>query len=134
VCSTERGATGAGGVLVNITSGAALGGYAGWGAYCMGKAAVDRLTECVQLEEASLGLRAYAVAPGVIDTDMQRTVRALDEERFPLVEKFRQLKRDEAFNSPAWVARKLLAIAFDPAARPEKVVVRVPPEHASPRA
>ena len=34
-----------GGVLVNISSGAAWGGYAGWAAYCMSKAAVDRLTE-----------------------------------------------------------------------------------------
>jgi NAD(P)-dependent dehydrogenase (short-subunit alcohol dehydrogenase family) len=119
---------GGGGVLVNISSGAALRGYAGWGAYCAGKAAVDRLTECVQLEEESLGLRAYAVAPGVIDTDMQKTVRALSEERFPMVEKFRQLQRDDAFNTPPFVARHLLAIAFDPAARPAQVVVRLPQE------
>ncbi|CAK0890566.1 unnamed protein product, partial [Prorocentrum cordatum] len=40
-----------GGVLLNISSGAARSGYAGWGPYCAGKAAVDRLSECAQLEE-----------------------------------------------------------------------------------
>jgi len=117
---------GGGGVLINISSGAALAGYAGWGAYCAGKAAVDRLTECVQLEEDEHGLRAYAVAPGVIDTDMQTKIRAQSAERFPMVDKFRDLKRREAFNSPAFVANRVLAIAFDPAARPEEVVVRLP--------
>lgn len=116
------------GVLINVSSGAALKGYAGWGAYCAGKAALDRLTECVQLEEADQGLRAYAVAPGVIDTDMQALIRSQPEERFPMLEKFLQLKRDDAFNSPAYVARELLAIAFDPARRPDDVVVRIDAE------
>eukprot|EP00929_Paragymnodinium_shiwhaense_P056300 TRINITY_DN28180_c0_g1_i1.p1 TRINITY_DN28180_c0_g1~~TRINITY_DN28180_c0_g1_i1.p1 ORF type:complete len:283 (-),score=62.89 TRINITY_DN28180_c0_g1_i1:105-953(-) len=44
-----------GGVLLNISSGAARKGYASWGAYCSGKGAVDRLTECVQMEEVSSG-------------------------------------------------------------------------------
>lgn len=116
------------GVLVNISSGAALRGYAGWGAYCAGKAGVDRLTECVELEEGRR-LRAYAVAPGVIDTDMQRALRSMSEEQFPALEKFLQLKRDEAFNSPAYVAREILRIAFDPSARPEAVVLRLPSEN-----
>ena len=118
------------GVLVNISSGAALKGYAGWGAYCAGKAAVDRLTECVQLEEThrGSGLRAYAVAPGVVDTDMQATIRGKNESEFPMVDKFLQLKKDEAFNSPGYVADRLLDIAFSEQARPDQVVVRLPPE------
>jgi benzil reductase ((S)-benzoin forming) len=122
-----RGETAAEAVLVNISSGAALKGYAGWAAYCAGKAAVDRLTECLALEEP--GLRAYAVAPGVIDTDMQRTVRGLTPEQFPAVEKFHELKRNEAFNSPGYVARELLRIAFEPP-HPKQVVVRLAEERA----
>jgi NAD(P)-dependent dehydrogenase (short-subunit alcohol dehydrogenase family) len=114
------------GVLINISSGAALKGYAGWGAYCSGKAAVDRLSECAALEEERM--RVHAVAPGVVDTDMQAKIRSLTEKEFPMVEKFLALKRDDAFNSPAFVARHLLAIAFDPAARPDAVVVRLPNE------
>jgi NAD(P)-dependent dehydrogenase (short-subunit alcohol dehydrogenase family) len=120
--------TGRPGVLINISSGAAWHGYAGWTAYCASKAAVDRLTECVALEERSIGLRAHAVAPGIIDTDMQDLIRRCRPEQFPMVDKFLQIKRENAFNSPAFVARELLAIAFDPARTDSEVVLRLPNE------
>ncbi len=115
------------GVLVNVSSGAASRAYAGWGAYCAGKAALERLTEVVALEEEAHGLRAYAVSPGVIDTAMQATIRAQDRAVFPALDKFLELKRSEAFSTPAHVARELLALAFDPAARPREVAVRLAP-------
>ena len=99
-----------GAVLVNISSGAATTAYPGWGAYGASKAAVDQLTAVVAAEEP--GIRAYAVAPGVVDTDMQAEIRATPADRFPRVERFQELKRQEAFNSPAWVARRLLDLAF----------------------
>ena len=116
------------GVLINISSGAARRGYAGWTAYCAGKAAVDRLTECVQLEEETSGLRAYAVAPGVIDTDMQTLIRECTPDVFPELERFLQMKRDDVFNTTGFVAEHLLAIAFDPRRRPEEVTVQLPDE------
>ncbi|MBW3573528.1 MAG: SDR family NAD(P)-dependent oxidoreductase [Actinobacteria bacterium] len=116
------------GILVNLSSGAAEHGYAGWAAYCASKAAVDRLTEVVGLEEADAGLRAYAFSPGVVDTDMQALVRRCEPERFPAVERFLELARTQAFNSPAHVAASLLALAFDPAQRPDGYRVRVPDE------
>lgn len=119
---------GQGGCLINISSGAAWSGYAGWSAYCASKAGVDRLTECVALEEAEAGLRAHAVAPGVIDTDMQAKIRACTPEDFPAVERFIEMKRDESFNSPEYVARELLAIAFDPARKTDEVVLRLEDE------
>jgi NAD(P)-dependent dehydrogenase (short-subunit alcohol dehydrogenase family) len=118
------------GVLVNVSSGAARKPYAGWSVYCAAKAAVDRMTECVALEEAAHGLRAYAVAPGVIDTEMQRLIRATPVERFPELPRFLERKRDGRFNTPGFVAERLLAIAFDPAARPAEVCVRLPDERA----
>ena len=117
-----------GGVLVNISSGAARKGYSGWSAYCATKAAVDRLTECVAIEERDAGLRAHAVAPGVIDTDMQKAIRATPEERFPLKEKFVQMKRDESFSSPEWVAAHMLDLAFGPNAGRWAVLERLPAE------
>ena len=126
----RRGQTGEG-VLINISSGAALRPYAGWSAYCASKAAVDRMTECVQVEEADSGLRAHAVAPGVIDTAMQELIRETPPERFPEVERFRRMKAEQSFNTPEFVARELLAIAFDPARRPSEVVLRLP---SAPRA
>ena len=114
------------GVLVNISSGASTSPYEGWSAYCASKAAVDMLTRCAQLEEDGV-VRAYAIAPGVIDTDMQVMIRATPRERFPMVDKFRELEAADAFSSTEHVARQLLAVAFDPSARPDDVVVRFPP-------
>lgn len=99
------------GVLINVSSGAARSAYEGWGAYCAGKAAVDRLTEVLALEERA-HVRAHSVAPGVIDTDMQATIRSKTEEEFPMVERFREMKEAEAFSTPAEVAEGFLRIAF----------------------
>ena len=95
------------GVLVNISSGAASKPYEGWGPYCASKAAVEMLTEVTALQ-----VRAYALSPGVIDTDMQAEIRATPVERFPTVERFHDLKRRNAYNSPEWVARQILDVAF----------------------
>lgn len=118
------------GVLVNVSSGAASRAYAGWGPYCAAKAAVEQLSRCLAEEERDAGLRVHAVAPGVIDTDMQALIRATPAARFPAVDKFHALARDGAFSSPGWVAGHLLALAFGPAP-PEDVVLRLPAERAS---
>lgn len=121
------------GVLINVSSGAAWNPYAGWGAYCAGKAGVERLTEVVALEEAEIGLRAHSIAPGVIDTAMQSLIRASSAEDFPDVEHFKERKRSGNFNSVRFVADEFLAIAFDPDRRPESVAVRLEDEPRSPR-
>jgi benzil reductase ((S)-benzoin forming) len=115
-----------GGVLVNITSGAATSPYAGWAAYCGSKAAVDQITRVMAEEEIEAGMRAYAVAPGIVDTGMQEAIRATTEERFPAVERFRGIARDGAFNSPAWVADHILGLLAYPPTDLDLVVLRVP--------
>ncbi|MFB0976519.1 MAG: SDR family oxidoreductase [Myxococcota bacterium] len=120
--------TGAGGVLINVSSGAAWGGYAGWGAYCAGKAGVALLTQCIALEEEDAGLRAHAVAPGVVDTEMQAMIRDSSEEDFPALERFLEMKRDDTFNTVGFVADYILGLAFDPAQKTDEVDVRIPNE------
>ena len=73
------------GVLVNISSGAAVKPYEGWAAYCVPKAAVEQLTRVVALEEAAPrpARGAVALSPGLVDTDMQAAIRASDEASFP---------------------------------------------------
>jgi len=114
-----------GGVLINVSSGAAWNPYAGWGAYCAGKAGVERLTEVVAVEEAEIGLRAFSIAPGVIDTAMQSLIRASTVENFPDLERFQELKRSGNFNSARYVADEFLSIAFDPDCEPGSVAVRL---------
>ncbi|HTM22760.1 MAG TPA: SDR family oxidoreductase, partial [Kofleriaceae bacterium] len=101
-----------GGVLINISSGAARKGYAGWAAYCASKAAVDLLSESVALEEQEIGLRVHAVAPGVVDTDMQTLIRATSADRFPSVDRFVQMKEEDTFSTIPHVAQELVALAF----------------------
>lgn len=118
-----RGGTG---VLINISSGAARNAYAGWSAYCAGKAAVDRLSESLALEESASGLRVHAVAPGIIDTDMQTAIRQCSPDQFPKVQKFRDLKAAETFSTPEFVAEALLRLAFDPSHATDKILVDLP--------
>ncbi len=58
------------GVLVNISSDAAVEHYAGWGAYAATKAALDHLTLTLAAENP--GLAAYAVDPGDMRTAMHQ--------------------------------------------------------------
>jgi NAD(P)-dependent dehydrogenase (short-subunit alcohol dehydrogenase family) len=113
------------GVLVNMSSGAARKAYEGWAAYCASKAAVDQLTRVVALEEARHDLSAYAVSPGLVDTDMQTAIRAADPAWFPERERFRRVAELQRFNSPGWVGDHILGLAFGPE-RPESVTLRIP--------
>jgi NAD(P)-dependent dehydrogenase (short-subunit alcohol dehydrogenase family) len=61
------------GVIINVTSDAAVTGYPGWGAYAVSKAALEGLTRTWAVELAQTGVRIYAVDPGDMDTDMHRT-------------------------------------------------------------
>ena len=84
--------------------------------------------ESVAAEEAASGLRAHSVAPGVVDTDMQALIRDTPAERFPERERFVEMKREDSFNSADYVARELLALAFDPARKVEDVALRLEDE------
>jgi len=110
------------GVLLNISSGAGRRAYAGWSSYCASKAAVDRLSEVVALEEVG-HVRVHAVAPGVIESDMQAQVREVSEEAFPEVEKFRTLHRTGALAAPRVAGKELLRLAFEPGLAPSAVCV-----------
>lgn len=67
--STARG--GHGGVIINVSSMAALIGSPGqYVDYAASKAAIDTLTIGLAKEVASEGIRVNAVRPGVIDTDL----------------------------------------------------------------
>jgi NAD(P)-dependent dehydrogenase (short-subunit alcohol dehydrogenase family) len=62
--------TAAGGVIVNVSSDAAVEHYPGWGGYGSAKAALDQLTAVLAAEEPSL--HCYAFDPGDMRTDMHQ--------------------------------------------------------------
>jgi NAD(P)-dependent dehydrogenase (short-subunit alcohol dehydrogenase family) len=61
-----------GGLIVNVSSDAARGGYPGWGAYGASKAALDLLTLTLDAELRDRGVRAVAVDPGDLRTRMHQ--------------------------------------------------------------
>lgn len=110
------------GTIVNISSGAAVRPIQGWGAYCAGKAAVDMLTRVTAQEERPHGIRAYALAPGVIETGMQELIRRQDETAFPDVERFREMHASGNLLDAESPAPAILRLAFGDAL-PDDVVV-----------
>lgn len=65
-----------GGVVVNISSGAAVSALEGWSHYCSTKAAVLSLTRCMHKEYAEHGIRTVGLSPGTVATEMQRQIKA----------------------------------------------------------
>ncbi len=65
-----------GGVIVNVSSGAAHSPVEGWGAYCASKAGVAMLTRQCALEAGEQGVRVYGFAPGTVESRMQEKIRA----------------------------------------------------------
>src|SRR5437868_13543327 len=65
-----------GGTVINISSSAAHRALEGWSAYCCAKAGLAMLTTALALETTRSGVRVFGLAPGVVDTDMQVTIRA----------------------------------------------------------
>jgi NAD(P)-dependent dehydrogenase (short-subunit alcohol dehydrogenase family) len=60
----------AGGVVLDVSSDAAVEAYEGWGGYGASKAALEQLTAVLAVEHPAL--RVYAVDPGDMATDMHR--------------------------------------------------------------
>lgn len=66
-----------GGVVINVSSGAATNPLAGWSAYCASKAGLSILTRILAVEESDArGIRVYGFLPGLVDTEMQAFNRA----------------------------------------------------------
>jgi 3-oxoacyl-[acyl-carrier protein] reductase len=65
-----------GGIIINISSGAASSPLEGWSHYCSTKAAVLMLTRCTDLEYRDQGIRVLGLSPGTIATGMQIAIKA----------------------------------------------------------
>jgi NAD(P)-dependent dehydrogenase (short-subunit alcohol dehydrogenase family) len=93
--------------IMLISSGAGRQAIPGWGVYCASKAALDRYAEVVSLEQGDR-VRIASVAPGMINTPMQATIRNADAKVFPVLDKFIQIHEQGALAKPAHVAQQLL--------------------------
>ena len=97
--------------VLNISSGLGRRAMAGQATYCAVKAGIDHLSRAVALDQAELphGARVAALAPGVIDTDMQVQLREAAGPGFPEHELFVRLKESGQLASPDAAAERVLA-------------------------
>jgi len=93
--------------ILNISSGAGRNPSPGWSVYCATKAALDMATRVLNVEQTASNVRAVALAPGVIDTDMQINIRSKDQAKFPVRDKFLALHADGKLSSPDNVALRI---------------------------
>jgi NAD(P)-dependent dehydrogenase (short-subunit alcohol dehydrogenase family) len=84
------------GVVVQVSSDAAVAAYPRWGAYSISKAASDHLGRILAAELEGLGVRVFSVDPGDMDTEMHAQA-VPDANRAELAD-------------PAVVARKIAAM------------------------
>ncbi|MBP2239583.1 NAD(P)-dependent dehydrogenase (short-subunit alcohol dehydrogenase family) [Cytobacillus eiseniae] len=97
--------------IVNISSGAGRNPYEGWGTYCTTKAGLDHFSRVIALEQekAEYPVRIVSIAPGIIDTGMQETIRASSEDAFPLLDRFIDYKEQGMLVSAEQTAMKLIS-------------------------
>jgi NAD(P)-dependent dehydrogenase (short-subunit alcohol dehydrogenase family) len=97
--------------LVMLTSGAASTVYPGWASYGAGKAAIDQWVRDAGAEQAVRGgVQVLAVAPGTVDTGMQRHLRETSEEDFPRRQKFLDLHQEGKLSDPHEVATAIWSL------------------------
>jgi NAD(P)-dependent dehydrogenase (short-subunit alcohol dehydrogenase family) len=60
------------GVIVNVTSDAAVQAYPGWGGYGASKAALEHASKVLAAELEGSGVRIYVVDPGDMNTELHR--------------------------------------------------------------
>lgn len=93
--------------ILHISSGAARTAYPGWSVYCATKAALDHHARAVAVD-AQEGVRICSLAPGVIDTGMQAEIRATPDERFPIRQRFVDMKAGGQLAAPEDSAKLII--------------------------
>lgn len=112
--------------IVLISSGAAVTGHRGWGAYALSKATLNMLTQLYAHEFADSQL--LALAPGLVDTAMQSVLcdpAQTDAGRFPSLQRLREARGTGAMPDPAAVAARIIDLLPTLADRPSGSFVDV---------
>jgi NAD(P)-dependent dehydrogenase (short-subunit alcohol dehydrogenase family) len=68
-----------GAAIINVSSVTGRRPYANLAPYCVAKAGLDMLTECLALEVAPHGVRVNAINPGVIVTNLHKAANAVPD-------------------------------------------------------
>lgn len=100
--------------ILNISSGLGRRSLAGVATYCAAKAGLDHFSRTLADEQASRPnpAKVCALAPGIIDTDMQGQLRGADPQAFAAQRDFAGFHASGALDTPERAAAKVLAFLF----------------------
>ncbi|MGB1955485.1 MAG: SDR family NAD(P)-dependent oxidoreductase, partial [Candidatus Poseidoniaceae archaeon] len=96
--------------VTTISSGASLRPIESWSSYCVAKAGQDMWARCLAEEGKRHGISAISIAPGIVDTDMQKEIRSADSQNFPSLSSFVGYFENGDLSRPSDVAKKLLPL------------------------
>jgi len=110
-------------IILNITSGAAHHIYDGWSAYCTTKAGMDMFTRVIDKEQqlTKSNIKIMAVAPGIIETQMQEQIRNADESCFSAKHDFIEYHQQGMLKPVSQSARQLFDVLKNPSKYPDAV-------------
>jgi len=102
--------------IITISSGAATSAYPSWANYCASKAAIEMLMKCIVEEQKNKEnpIFAFAIAPGVVDTNMQLQIRSTDIQDFEFKPKFIDLYEEGKLYKPEDVAERIIEVGQSP--------------------
>lgn len=101
------------GRIILCSSGAATGAYPTWGAYGASKAALNHLGMTLAVEEPEV--TTIAIRPGVVDTDMQKSIREVHHEVMDAKDaaKFAELKSTGGLLKPEQPGHVMARLSLD---------------------
>lgn len=95
-----------GGVIINLSSGAASNALEGWSHYCATKAAVLSLTRCAHKEWAEQGIRVVGLSPGTVATGMQESIRDSQINPVSQLDWSSHISADDVAQAVAWLTQE----------------------------
>lgn len=110
--------------IINISSGAGKHAIDAWATYCASKSAMDLFSETIaqELKERQFNnWHVFSIAPGVVDTNMQKQIRQSNTSDFLLKQKFIDLKNNNELSTPELVANQLFNVVENPI-KPENTI------------
>jgi NAD(P)-dependent dehydrogenase (short-subunit alcohol dehydrogenase family) len=90
------------GILIFVSTGAALHPVPGWSAYCAAKAGLELFARTVaaEIDQRKLPIRVHILYPGVVATSMQEKIRQVPAEQFPSVDKYKSYHKKGLLRPP----------------------------------
>tara|TARA_B100000900_G_scaffold66190_1_gene51357 strand:+ start:5978 stop:6721 length:744 start_codon:yes stop_codon:yes gene_type:complete len=96
--------------VTTISSGASKHPIGSWSAYCVSKAGLDMWARCLAEEGKEHNISAISVAPGIVDTNMQKKIRSSNPDDFPLHPHFVDYHDTGQLVEPDLVAKQLFSL------------------------